>query len=79
MSGEKRSIEYLASKVNSAVDDKQAVIYMVEADEKIHQKIKSIEKNAWKETLKSDVLKIDFNPKEIEPIIIKKDKNKEER
>lgn len=78
MSVGKPSLDYMKDKINKAQDEKQAIIYMVETDEKIQRKIKEIEKNAWKETLKQKPEKFNFNPKEIESIIFK-NKDKEER
>lgn len=78
MSVGKRTIEYLAEKINIADDEKQAIIYMVEANDLIEKKLKNKEKNAWKESLKQEVPKIEFDPTEIEPIILKK-KDRDER
>lgn len=77
MSVGKPSIDYIKDKINKAQDEKQAIIYMVETDEKIQRKLKEIEKNAWKETLKQKPEKFTFNPNDIEPIVFK-DKGREE-
>ena len=78
MSVGKSAIDYLVEKTNKAIDEKQAIIYMVEADEKIQSKLKEKEKNAWKESLKQRPEKFEFNPKEIETIILK-NRDEEER
>ena len=44
MSVGKPSIDYIKDKINKAQDEKQAIIYMVETDEKIQRKLKEIEK-----------------------------------
>lgn len=44
---------------------------MVETDEKIQKKLKELEKNTWKESLKQTPEKFNFNPNDIEPIILK--------
>ena len=46
MSVGKPSIDYLKDRINKAQNDKQAMIYMVEINEKIQRKLKEIEKNA---------------------------------
>ena len=71
MSVEKSSLEYMTEKTNKAVDTRQAIIYMVETDEKIQKKLKELEKNTWKESLKQTTEKFNFNPNDIEPIILK--------
>lgn len=77
MSVGKRSLEYAAEKTNKAVDTRQAIIYMVETDEKIQRKLKSLEKNSWKQSLEQKPEKFKFNPNDIEPIILKnKDKER---
>ena len=43
MSVEKSSLEYITEKTNKAVDTRQAIIYMVETDEKIQKKLKELE------------------------------------
>ena len=78
MSVGKPSIDYLKDITNKAQNDKQAMIYTVEANEKIQRKLKEIEKNAWKETLKQQPEKFVFDPNDIEPIVFK-NRNKEER
>lgn len=71
MSIARSSLEYMTEKTNKAVDTRQAIIYMVETDEKIQKKLKEIEKNTWKEILKQTPEKFNFNPNDIEPIILK--------
>ena len=59
MSVEKSSLEYMTEKTNKAVDTRQAIIYMVETDEKIQKKQRLAtcklknEKKCWK--IKSQV------------------------
>lgn len=77
MSDLRPSISYLANGFNKKQSSRNAVIYAVESESKIKQKIKIMEENAWKEVNKT-IPKFKFDPNEIEPIILRM-KESEER
>lgn len=77
MSDLRPSISYLANGFNKTQSSRNAVIYVVESESKIKQKIKIMEENAWKEVNKT-IPKFKFDPNEIEPIILRM-KESEER
>ena len=77
MSDLRPSISYLANGFNKTQNSRNAVIYAVESESKIKQKIKIMEENAWKEVNKT-IPKFKFDPNEIEPIILRM-KESEER
>ena len=77
MSDLRPSISYLANGFNKTQNNRNAVIYAVESESKIKQKIKIMEQNAWKEVNKTTP-KFEFDPNEIEPIILRM-KESEER
>ena len=77
MSDLRPSISYLANGFNNAKNSRNAVIYAVESENKIKQRIKIMEENAWKEVNKT-IPKFKFDPNEIEPIILRM-KESEER
>lgn len=77
MSDLRPSISYLANGFNKTQSSRNAVIYAVESESKIKQKIKIMEQNAWKEVNKT-IPKFEFDPNEIEPIILRM-KESEER
>lgn len=79
MSIEKRALEYMTERTNSAKDEKQAIIYMVETDEKIKNKLKELENNAWKEVLNKKPEEIHFNPDEIETIVFRKNSDNSDK
>lgn len=69
MSVEKRALESMVEKVNNATDEKQAIIYMVEEDKKIKEKLKEREEKA-RET-EEEIKEFDFNPNDIETIVFR--------
>lgn len=78
MSGRVRSIECIAKQINEATNTKQSIIVAASSCNSIQKKLKQIEKNAWEEVLNNKPEKIDFNPAEIERIVLKSS-DREER
>lgn len=78
MNGRVRSIEYIAKQINEATNTKQSIITAASSCKSIKNKIKQIEKQAWEEVLNKKPEKIDFNPAEIERIVLKSS-DREER
>jgi len=70
------SINYLKNGFNKAPDTRNAIIYAAESNKKINEKMKKIEQKAFKE-VNTKFEYFTFDKNEIEPIVIKKEKNNE--
>lgn len=77
MSNLRPSIEYLAKEFNKMQNNRDSIIFAVESEKQIKEKVKEME-----EKTKADIDKIlpnfEFNPKEIQPIVLN-NRNKDER
>lgn len=67
-----RSIEYIATKMNKAKDTKQSIINAASSYEHVQNKVEELEQKAWMGLFNQEpVQKLDFNPNEIESIVLK--------
>lgn len=77
MSNLRPSIEYLAKEFNKVQNNRDSIIFAVESEKQIKEKVKEME-----EKTKADIDKtspnFEFNPKEIQPIVLN-NRNKDER
>lgn len=71
------SIEYLAKEFNKTQNSKTSIIFAVESERQIQKKIEDMEIEA-KNKVDEEQTKFEFNPDEIEPIILN-NRNIEER
>ena len=76
MSGLIQATEFLKKGINKSKDTKNAIIFMAESDEMISRKIKQIAKKEMEEVINKKPEKLYFDPKEIEPIVLKNRENK---
>lgn len=72
MNGLSRSIDYIQNEINNAKDTKQAIINCANSYEYIKKKIKELEKNTVEEMKNQKFENLDFDPNEIEPIVLKR-------
>lgn len=78
MNGLTPAVDYLKDGTNRAVNTKNAILFMVEANETINKKIKEIEQKAMEEVTKVEPSKFHFDINEV-PRIVLQDKEKDER
>lgn len=78
MSGLSPAIDYLKDGTNRAINTKNAILFMVEANETINRKIKEISKNAMEEVTNIEPSEFHFDINEV-PRIVLQDKEKDER
>lgn len=71
MSGFYRSIEYLANGFNNAIDTKQSIITAANSYEYIKKKIREIEEKALQDMENEKIEKFQFDPNEVETIVLK--------
>lgn len=77
MSNLRPSIEYLAKEFNKMQNNRDSIIFAVESEKQIKQKVKEIEENT-KEEIDNTLPNFKFNPEEIQPIVLN-NRNKDER
>lgn len=77
MSNLRPSIEYLAKEFNKMQNNRDSIIFAVESEKQIKQKVKEIEENT-KEEIDITLPNFKFNPEEIQPIVLN-NRNKDER
>lgn len=77
MSNLRPSIEYLAKEFNKMQNNRDAIIFAVESEKQIKQKVKETEEKT-KEEINEKLPDFKFNPKEIQPIVLN-NRNKDER
>lgn len=71
MRGFYRTLEYVAIKMNNAADTKQSIITAANSYECIMKKVKEIEENALNAIGKEKIENLEFDPNEIQPIVLK--------
>ena len=75
MSVGKSSIDLLKEKANNARDTKECIIYMVESNDKIHNKLEIMDKNAKEQISKKPIDKFHFDStfdEKVQPIVLRK-------
>lgn len=77
MSNLRPSIEYLSKEFNKMQNNRDSIIFAVESEKQIKQKVKEIEENT-KEEIDNTLPNFKFNPEEIQPIVLN-NRNKDER
>ena len=77
MSNLRPSIEYLSKEFNKMQNNRDSIIFAVESENQIKQKVKEIEENT-KEEIDNTLPNFKFNPEEIQPIVLN-NRNKDER